>query len=320
MENKCIKCGSGLEENTNFCNNCGIKIEKNKTVDIQYFFVSPAKFIILSIVSFGIFDLIWFYKNWFSIKKAEKSDIYPFWRSIFRIFTSFELFDKILSSAKSFGYKKNYSGGFLAFLYLVFSVIIRVLDKTDFSNKDTWILYFILFVFRPFIFIPIQDAILFNNRHIDEESKYENKITTGQLVISLALPLLIFLFAIVPLFRSSYKEVNDNPYNNNLSSIQKTIDDEVNKLKLSTSFPEKINNNVYLTDIESDQMAFHYYMSVIDSTNLIFSDIKYDLIKNSCSNNDIKKSLNYNIAFNYTYHMNDTGQNYFIHIIKDDCK
>jgi hypothetical protein len=72
---------------------------------------SANKLIVLSIFTFGIYELVWMYRNWMYFKQQEKSDILPFMRSWFAIFFIFSLFKKIKVYAKKVGYKKDYSSG-----------------------------------------------------------------------------------------------------------------------------------------------------------------------------------------------------------------
>ena len=46
----------------------------------------PFLFVILSIFTFGIYDMIWMYRNWKYFKYTEKTDIMPFWRAWFGLF------------------------------------------------------------------------------------------------------------------------------------------------------------------------------------------------------------------------------------------
>lgn len=46
-------------------------------------YVSESKFIFLSIITFGIYELVWAYRNWKLIKEKENLDIMPFWRVFF---------------------------------------------------------------------------------------------------------------------------------------------------------------------------------------------------------------------------------------------
>lgn len=84
---------------------------------------SPTEFIILSVLSLGIYELVWMYRNWKFFKEKEKTDIFPFWRVLFAIFFIHSLFKKILGYAKKEGYKENYSSEWRTFFWIILSLI-----------------------------------------------------------------------------------------------------------------------------------------------------------------------------------------------------
>jgi hypothetical protein len=51
-----------------------------------YFPVSITKLVVMSLFTCGLYQILWFYKNWRLIKNREHSDIMPVWRSIFPVF------------------------------------------------------------------------------------------------------------------------------------------------------------------------------------------------------------------------------------------
>ena len=79
--------------------------------------ISLNKFIILSIASFGLYEIWWIYKAWRFFQQKENLDILPAARAIFSIVFLISLFNKILSFAKEKGYVENYSsvGRFIGF-------------------------------------------------------------------------------------------------------------------------------------------------------------------------------------------------------------
>lgn len=70
--------------------------------------VSLDKFIILSILSFGLYEIWWIYKAWLFFKQKENIDIIPTLRAIFSIFFLYGLLKKILFFAQEKGYEKEY--------------------------------------------------------------------------------------------------------------------------------------------------------------------------------------------------------------------
>lgn len=86
---------------------------------------SPTKFIILSVLSLGIYELVWMYRNWKFFKEKEKTDISPFWRAWFAIFFIHSLFKKILEYAEKEGYRESYSSGWRTFFWIVLLILGR---------------------------------------------------------------------------------------------------------------------------------------------------------------------------------------------------
>lgn len=225
----CHNCGYNLKEESKFCSKCGIpvsnfitpditkenksdknnvlerehekiKLDVEKFTQIQYYSPSFIKFFFLSIFTSGFYYMVWFFRNWESVKKLEKSDISTYIRAFFYIFTAMNLFPKILKSARSLRYKHTYPGVFLGLLFLSFGIFSKVADlivsQNNYNLTETnfifYLLITLLWIVTPLIFLPIIKAIEFNNRKIENYSEEENKLTTGQLVFVL-LGLLLFL-------------------------------------------------------------------------------------------------------------------------------
>ncbi|OGG44153.1 hypothetical protein A2841_00405 [Candidatus Kaiserbacteria bacterium RIFCSPHIGHO2_01_FULL_48_10] len=120
----------------------------------------------MSVATFGIYDIYWFYKNFRAIKEADKSTILPFWRAIFVIIFCYGLFCRITASAIQRGFDKKISAGSLAVLYIVFNFIGQVSSRGDDGNFIFDILFLISFL-SIFPLIEIQKAINYNNVHMD---------------------------------------------------------------------------------------------------------------------------------------------------------
>lgn len=69
----------------------GLSLESAAAPVPAYHHVSKVKFVIYSIVSLGLYDLWWFYKNWCFIRDRDESKIRPFWRAIFSIIWCYPL-------------------------------------------------------------------------------------------------------------------------------------------------------------------------------------------------------------------------------------
>ena len=124
-------------------------IETNNGVEDQYI-ISAYKFIFLSIISFGLYQLWWTYKAWRFYKQKEKTDIQPALRTIFGIFYLTSLFNKILYSAREKNYTESYSSGTLFVGYFILNVLARLPDPF-------WMISLLSFAF----FIPPFKALNF---------------------------------------------------------------------------------------------------------------------------------------------------------------
>ncbi|ADE35989.1 DUF4234 domain-containing protein [Methanohalophilus mahii] len=64
------------------------------------------KFILLSLITFGIYEIYWMYKQWKFLKLKDDLNISPFWRSILAIIFLHELLERIATLADNVGYEK----------------------------------------------------------------------------------------------------------------------------------------------------------------------------------------------------------------------
>lgn len=69
----------------------------------RFFAVSGAKLFLLTLASFGLYEIYWFYKNWHLVKAREQSDIMPFWRGFFGVFFCRSLAENIERDCARYG-------------------------------------------------------------------------------------------------------------------------------------------------------------------------------------------------------------------------
>lgn len=60
-----------------------------------FLYISPARLILLSIATLGLYEIYWVYKNWRYIKERDGLNISPFWRGVFGIFFCHSLLRRI---------------------------------------------------------------------------------------------------------------------------------------------------------------------------------------------------------------------------------
>lgn len=74
------------------------------------------KFVFLSIVTFGFYQLYWFYRSWRFVKEEEQSRIFPFWRTVFTPIWFYPLAVRIFRKE---GSPRSFFAGILAIAYFL---------------------------------------------------------------------------------------------------------------------------------------------------------------------------------------------------------
>ena len=86
-------------------------------------------FLVISIVTFGLYDIYWFYRNWKQLKAHKYLDINPIKRTIgliipiYSLVVTYEYFSQIRDVSRDAGVEKLYSLGLVFFSCWFFSVI-----------------------------------------------------------------------------------------------------------------------------------------------------------------------------------------------------
>lgn len=114
--------------------------EENSTLCFETTPIS--KVFVLSILSYGIYDIILAYTWWKTLKQKFGYKVSPFWRGFFNEFTNFKLFqffEKYFNTLKIKG--KSFSGTSLATVYFILVMHSNVLSlkyiNLIFQNKLT---------------------------------------------------------------------------------------------------------------------------------------------------------------------------------------
>lgn len=124
-----------------------INVIKNNDIEEQYI-ISVNKFIVLSVLSFGLYELWWIYKSWRFFQQKDKLDIMPAIRAILSIFFLISLFNRIKNFANTTGSKSSYSSVSLFIGIFLSNLLVLLPDPV-------WLLSTLNFVF----FIPAFTAL-----------------------------------------------------------------------------------------------------------------------------------------------------------------
>ncbi|MEO6915928.1 MAG: hypothetical protein ABI151_10000 [Chitinophagaceae bacterium] len=119
----------------------------NQNIDTQRI-ISVDKFIILSILTFGLYEIWWIYKAWLFFKQKESNDTMPAVRAIFSIFFLYGLLQKILLFAQEKGYQKDFKPAELYGCFILTNFLSQLPQPYFLISLATFI--FLLPPFRAF--------------------------------------------------------------------------------------------------------------------------------------------------------------------------
>jgi hypothetical protein len=139
--------------------------------EISYFSISLGRLFLFSILTFNLYEIYWFAKNWIAIKKATDDKIWPIARAIFAPLFCYGLFSQIFKSASDHGYKKSDVSGWAA-AYIVLTVggnAFARLNAQDFGIGlgTYWLISYVLVVVTPLPLLAVQRAVNFYNAKIN---------------------------------------------------------------------------------------------------------------------------------------------------------
>ena len=119
-----------------------------------FFPVSISKFVIMSTVTLGFYQIFWFYKNWQLIKSRDGSKIVPIARAIFAIFFIYPLIDRIKKLANSSNISTNYNSTLIVMIWIAFRILSRF--SSEFLPLSIDILVDFMFAL---VLIPVQKTV-----------------------------------------------------------------------------------------------------------------------------------------------------------------
>jgi hypothetical protein len=95
-----------------------------------FLYIPVARLILMSIVSFGLYEQYWIYKNWRYVKERDNLPINPFWRAVFGFFYCHSLLRRIHEDADMRSITMpSFSPNGLATGWVVLLIIARVVSR-----------------------------------------------------------------------------------------------------------------------------------------------------------------------------------------------
>lgn len=134
---RCSSCAKEIQDESMVCHFCGELVHDVEThISDGEFSYGQAVWhlVLLSIVTLGIYEIVWFYRNWKHLKAHKSLDIRPGWRTvglfvpIYGIVLAYNQFRDIKDFSMASGIEKSFSPGWVLFGWLLFSALWKLPD------------------------------------------------------------------------------------------------------------------------------------------------------------------------------------------------
>ena len=143
-----------------------VTIEEQKIISLN-------KFLILSVLTMGLYQIWWIFKAWRFFMQKDQLNIMPVARAIFAIFFLYPLFKKIKDYAKLQNYSKDFSASLMFLGFLFFTLLSNLPDPF-------WLISLLNVVF----IIPAFQALNFAKRTSNQYVVIEQeRFNTAQIIV-----------------------------------------------------------------------------------------------------------------------------------------
>ncbi len=159
----------------------------------EFYVVAVQKFLLLSILTLGIYFIYWFYKNWKNQMMATGEKMLPVMRAIFSIFFTFPLFQRIDSKLQQKETDYVWSATGMAILYIVTSIIGQFTSYMEGSVAMQMTMTLGFFAFSVYALYKAQVAI---NIACDDPEGATNSAYSGANILWMVVGTAFILLAI----------------------------------------------------------------------------------------------------------------------------
>jgi len=271
------------------------KIKQNKTL---YFTPKTSKLIIMSILTFGIYEAYWFYKNWKVIKENTNENMMPFFRAFFFVIWAYLFFDTVKREAIKNQIKTNISSGLYAFIYFVLIAISSLADY-----------YLFISLLSVLILVPINNLLFENNKNASNTYKEKEKFTIWNWILITVFLSFLFLFPLIEKYTGLSSNYSLNKKANNLNK----------------DLPRMLSTVIRLDKVTGANNTLRYQYTIVNYDAKYMNENRIDYIrkfvtKYSCKtlNDDIY--FKNGVIFKYVYLGKLEKELISLVITKDKCE
>jgi hypothetical protein len=157
----CIHCGSERPDVASFCLVCGtaanapaagtpasVAVATTIAPAIAFFNVGNTKLVLMTMSTFGVYEVYWLYKNWSAERSLSEASLSPFLRALFAPAFIFSLAERIKERSLAMGLPTTLAPGLVGTAFIVLSVLANAPDP-----------YWMLCLFAGIALVPIQSEI-----------------------------------------------------------------------------------------------------------------------------------------------------------------
>lgn len=164
--------------------------ERDATPSPVFLHVPIGRLVFMSVISPGLYEAYWIYKNWRYVKERDGLKMHPFWRGIFGIFFVHGILKTIRNDEQTNRLEQaTFSAGGLATGWIILMVIGNALGRADDIGVN--LLGMIIALPSFLFFVPVQNYINRVNVKINPRTPY-TPWTAGH-IVCLVLGILIWL-------------------------------------------------------------------------------------------------------------------------------
>lgn len=149
----------------------------------SYYAMSVTKLWIMSVLTFGLYNLVFFYRHWRHQRDEHGHSVSPFWRAVFSPFMYFGLNQQISEAARFAAVPVSTLLGSAPFVYFVANALGRVLDRVyEESTVGVDLLTYALIPVGTYALALTQSAV---NRILEKEGYVgpsNSGVTAGSII------------------------------------------------------------------------------------------------------------------------------------------
>jgi predicted nucleic acid-binding Zn ribbon protein len=194
---ECAFCKTNIPADSILCDRCAENLNKRKqaTQPQKFSNIQPVwHLILLSVLSFGFYNIYWFYRNWKQLKTHKNLDLSPGWRTLglfvplLGLLFIYEQFQDIKKFSEKAGVGMTFSPGSMLLAYMILNALRALPDPYGIAY---------LLSFMPLVAVQ---GILNIYWEIEQPGLARRTFFSAREIVLLVIGGLLFILVIIGLF------------------------------------------------------------------------------------------------------------------------